>query len=148
MSDLFANNTTIDIDLFYVVEKTKSGSPIVRVLEDSEAALLKADPTKKDKVKQNRFTFTQLTWSASNTLLQKATEFNHVSNSSDVNWNLYRDKRLKTLLLDWDIKDAAGVKIPVSEAAVDALSVSIALALLNKYDEAISVDKEAEEKNV
>jgi hypothetical protein len=141
MSDLFGNQSTIDIDLFYIVEKTKSGSAVVRVLTDEEAVKIKADPAKKDKVKQNRFSFRTLTWAASNQLLQRATEFSHVSGSDTINWNKYRDQRLKTILISWDIKDEAGATIPVSESAIDALSQNVALALLERYDE------DAQEKN-
>lgn len=146
MSDLFGEGT-IDIDLFYVVEKSKNGSKIVRTISEDEAVKMKADPEKKDLVKTNRFNFTQLTWAANNALLQKATTYNFQKNESELDYVKLRDGRFKAILRGWDLKDAQGNALPLTEQAIDRLQPAVIFSLLEKYELAMAPDKEEISKN-
>jgi hypothetical protein len=145
--DLFSGNNLIDIDVHYVVEKNKAGYPLVNVITEDRANALRADEKTKDSVKTLKTKWRPQTWQAANDLLQKATMFNFHTQQQDIDWTKYRDARLKACLVEWDAKTDKGEPVPCVEAYINKLHATVALALLEKYDDATSVDKEDVQKN-
>lgn len=145
--ELFGGDNFIDIELSYSVQKNKSGAAHVTILDDTEAAKLKADEKTKDSVKTLRTKWIQQTWQAANDLLKRATVFNFQTNQSDIDWTAYRHARLVSCLVDWDAKDKDGIAIPCTEVAINKLHANVAVALLEKYDKATSIDADEKEKN-
>ena len=64
-----------------------------------------------------------------------------VSNKSEVDWNKYRERRIKTLLADWDLS-YNGSKVPVSESAIDRLPAEIVVKMYDKYESSVTIDEE------
>ncbi len=145
MSDIFGDNETIDIELNYTLEKNKSGVTQVTIIDNEKAAKLKADPA--HKVKTLRTQWKPLTWHASNELITKATTFNHHTQQQDIDYTKFRDAKLKSCLLGWDAKNDKGEPIPCVESAINKLHANVALALLAKYDDAITIPVENQAKN-
>lgn len=145
--ELFGGDNLIEFDLHYTIDKTKGGIAHVKVISDDEAAKLKADAAKKDTVKTLRTGWIQQTWQAANELLRRSMSFNFQTNTNDIDWTMYRDARLKACLLQWDAKDKNGAPIPCNEHTINKLHANVAMALLEKYDDLTSVDKEEQQKN-
>lgn len=150
MSDLFASNNLVSVDVCYTVEKNKLNFPSVTILTDEEAAKMKADPAQKDKVRVLMSKWRPQSWKTANDLLLQAQSYNFHTQEFEIDWTKHRDARLKTLLADWDgvdVKDAEGNAIPCTTENINKLHVAIALALLTKYDKLTTPDKEAVTKN-
>lgn len=148
MSDIFSTeNELIDIELNYVIEKNKSGVTQVTVIDDEKAAKMKADPVQKDKIKTLRTQWRPLTWQASNELLQRANNYNFHTNSQEIDYIKFRDAKIKACLVGWDAKTEKGDPIPCAETYINKLHANVAIALLTKYDEAITVNQEQQTKN-
>ena len=148
MSDeLFGANNLIDVELFYIVEKNAHGVPRITILSDEDAFTMKADEKQKDKVKCIKSKWRLPTWQGSNELLKRSTVYNFQKQESEVDWTMYRDARLKTCLVEWDIKDSAGNPVPLTETTIDNLHANIAMAMLLKYDTTVSPGKEESIKN-
>lgn len=148
MSDeLFVGKTKIEIELFYVVDKNKAGGSNIRVLEDAEARKLLADEKTKAKVKSIRTEWKQPGWESQNQVIAQANVYNHFKNDNEIDPFKYRDARLKTYLVGWNIKDDAGNDVPLTNDAINLLQPSICFSLLDKFDELTSVNKEEQAKN-
>jgi hypothetical protein len=145
--DLFSANAPIEIDVHYVVEKNKAGYPQVIVLEDDVAAKMRADEKQKDRVKSIRTMWRPQSWQAANELLIRSQYYNPHTREQDIDWTKYRDARLKSCLVDWDAKTDKGEKVPCVEANINKLHAAVAIALLDKYDATVAVDKDALQKN-
>jgi hypothetical protein len=145
--DLFSGNTLIEIEVHYLIEKNKAGFPQITVISEERANSMKADEKTKESVKTLRTKWRPQSWAAANELLAKATMFNFHTQQQDIDWTKYRDARLKACLAEWDAKTERGEPVPCVEANINKLHANVALALLEKYDEATSVDKETSTKN-
>ena len=53
--ELFTNKTTIEFDTYYIVEKTKSGNSVVRLIKEEEAIKILANEDAKVKEKVKKF---------------------------------------------------------------------------------------------
>lgn len=145
MSDLFTGNSLVEVELWYTVEKNKYGVPNITVVEDDEAAKLKADPLTKETVRVIRTKWRPQSWKSSNDLLSQSMTYNAVKQEADIDWTRFRDGRLKASLLEWsgdDVKD-----VPCTAENINKLHASVAVALLEKYDKAMSGDKKEITKN-
>lgn len=147
MNDLFSSQQSIEIELYYKLEKTKNGQSVPVVIKEEEYTKLKADAETKDRVKVLRTFWNSPSWKQANDLLKSSTTWNHFSQTSEIDWNVFRDQRLKSLLLKWDAKAADGTEIPCNESSINMLHQNIALKLLEMYDEATRVSPEEETKN-
>lgn len=147
MNELFGSQNYIDVELFYKIEKTKNGQFFPVPISEDDFNKAKADEKAKDKVKSLRTKWLMPTWKAANDLLQAATIYNFHKEEQDVDWNVFRDKRLKTYLIEWDAKENDGSAIPCNEENINMLHQNIALALLKKYDESTRVSQDEEQKN-
>lgn len=145
--ELFGSQQNLEIDLYYKIEKLKNGQIIPIVIPEEEHNKMKADDALKDRAKSIRTKWRMPTWKAANDLLQASTMYNFHRQEMDIDWNKYRDQRLKALLLGWDCKTPEGQDIPCNDETINMLHQNIALALLNKYDEATRVSKDDAEKN-
>ena len=137
MSDLFASNNLVSVEVSYTVEKNKLNFPSVTVLSDEDTAKAKVDPLQKDKVRTLTTKWRPQSWKTANDLLAQAQSYNFHTQEFEIDWTKHRDARLKTLLADWDgvdVKDTDGNPIPCTVDNINKLHVSIALALLAKYD--------------
>lgn len=147
MHELFGSQQLIEVDLFYKIERTKNGQTIPVVLSEEDYNKMKANEKQKDSAKSIRTYWKIPTWKAANDMIQAATVYNYHKQDSDVDWNKFRDQRLKTLLVKWDAKGSDGEEIPCNEETINMLHQSIAFALLSKYDDMTKLSKDAEEKN-
>ena len=147
--ELFTNKTTIEFDTYYIVEKTKSGNSVVRLIKEEEAIKILAneDAKVKEKVKKFRTWWKLQGWEANNKTIAQATVYNQFKGENEVDPFKYRDARLKNLLLRWDLKTKEGNEVPLSVDAINSMQTNIASALLDKYDELTSVDSEEQAKN-
>jgi hypothetical protein len=73
--------------------------------------------------------------------------YNFHTQQQDIDWMKYRDARLKACLVEWDAKTDKGEPVPCVESNINNLHASVALALLEKYDAATSVDTGTITKN-
>lgn len=88
----------------------------------------------------------ELSWGLYNDLQEQAVEENPITGGRHFNYKLYKENRLKRLLVDWNAVDAQDQKIPVNEAKIMHLAPPIAEAILRAYDEESFLTEE-EEKN-
>lgn len=147
MEDLFGSDNLIDIEVNYKVEKNKSGVKHIKILNDDDVAKIKADISTANEVKTLSTKWIQQTWAAANELLKRATIYNHQTSQQDIDWTAYRDARLKSCLVEWDAKDKNDSPIPCNEFTINKLHANVALALLERYDKATSIDEEEKVKN-
>lgn len=147
MNELFSSQQTLEIELFYKIEKTKNGQSFPKVITEKEYNNLKLDDANKDKINRFLTKWRMPTWQAHNELLEKSMVYNHSTAQMDLDFNKYRDRRLKSFLVDWDAKTSDGQEIPCNDETINQLHQNIAFALLTKYDEATRIDDEEEGKN-
>jgi hypothetical protein len=128
----------VDISLYYTVENANSDTPRIVILEDKEAEERLEDPKRQDSVLVLNTKWKLATWKDQNSILkssQKREDPLQPGVGINIEWTDYRDFRIKKFLADWDICDAAGIKIPVTPESIDTAVPQIMLALLDKYDE-------------
>ena len=87
-----------------------------------------------------------LSWKEQNDITQQSTYYNQEASFNDLNIWKFRDLRIKYCLVSWDLKDDNGQPIPLNSDMLDQLSGDVVLALVSKYDDAISLSDE-ESKN-
>jgi len=88
-----------------------------------------------------------MTWGLYNDLQEAAmAELGDGTGNKIFNWKLYKESRLRRLLLKWDAKDKEGKPVPISDKNINQLAPSIAEVILKAYDEESFLGEE-EEKN-
>jgi hypothetical protein len=87
-----------------------------------------------------------ISWREQNDITEKASYYNQNEAMQDLNVWKFRDLRLKTCLVKWDLKDETGAEIPLTPQNVDRLPSDVVMTLLSKYENMISISAE-EAKN-
>jgi len=96
----------------------------------------------KDVWKKASFTLKPLTWKQHNDIQRAATVNRGPGMGSDLDWVLYKERKLVTVLKSWDAKDASDKPIPVNQENIFRLCPQIAEALLNEFDKATVLGEE------
>ena len=71
-------------------------------------------------------------WVEQNNILNDTQIVNQTSGQVDIDWTKYRDLRIKTLLIDWDL-EYNNQKLPITPEFIDRLPAEVVLALYDKY---------------
>lgn len=128
----------IHISLYY--KRASNGT--VRVETD-----LKMIPEKeRDKYIKAEFSLKPLTWKQHNDIQRSAMVNRGPGVGTELDWVLYKERKLCEVLVGWDAKDKNDKPIPVKEEHIFKLSPQIAEVLLQEFDKA-SVMGEEERKN-
>lgn len=173
---LLSNNPVVEVKLYYQEVKVRYGYNKVCVLEEDEAErIIKSNKEEKEeyenkleeynklsqeekkgteepkepvinKVNIVRTLWKTLTWADQNQITENASFYNEQEGMQDLNIWKYRDLRLKTCLVKWDLKDDEGNEIPLTPENVNSLPSDVVIYLLNRYDEIISLGED-ERKN-
>lgn len=144
MNDIFANQY-IDLTLYYTIKKNKYGVNTVNIVPEEEAHKLLADETKKATVKSISTKWVQQSWRAAQDLMSKSMLYDHTSGESKFNAMMYRDARIKTCLVDWNVKDEDGTPMSCNEQTISSLNWEVAQGLLNLYESALMPDEDKEQ---
>ena len=129
---------TVKIELFI----RKGGRGSVNV-ETSLDAIPEKDKAKYEK---SVFSMKPLSWKNHNDIQRAATVNKGPGMGSELDWVLYKEKKLLAVLTGWDAKDRDGKAIPVTEENIFRLNFQVAEALLQEFDKATILGDE-ERKN-
>ena len=142
----------ISIPLYYKMKDCKNGMKKVVIIaeKDEEKAkqVIEKEKNLSDEQKTVRLLNTSwksLNWRESNRLTRDS-QVTSASGSQELDFFVFRDLRLKTALIDWDLRDDNNNLITVEPKAVDSLPSDIVFELLSRYDKAVSVVEEDEKK--
>lgn len=80
------------------------------------------------------------TWQTNNSLLKQSMTYNKVSGTSELDWSAYQQNVFAFCLNSWDVEDEKGNPVPPTIENVGMLPSNIARALIESYDDALSVD--------
>ncbi len=122
----------IAVEIYY--KKAKNGT--IHIKTDM------TDVTDKELWTKASFALKPLTWKQHNDIQRGATVNRGPGMGSDLDWVLYKERKLVTVLKSWDAKDADGKPIPVTQDNIFKLSPQIAEALLNEFDKATVLGEE------
>ena len=120
--------SAVQVDLY--IRKGSNGT--VRV----ETSLDDISESSRGKYEKCVFTLKPLTWKQHNDIQRAATVNRGPGLGSDLDWVLYKERKLFAVLTGWDAKDGEGKKIPVTEANISKLSPQVAEILLQEFDKA------------
>lgn len=111
----------------------------------------KLDPELKSKYKSVSVSMKPLTWELYNDLQDKSFVNDEDSGKRKFNYRLYKENKLKTLILKWDAQTTnekgETVPVPVNEKNIMSLSPDIAEAILEGYDNEALMTEEEEKKS-
>ena len=144
----------ISLVLYYKQITTKGGYQKLVVLdnkdEKDEEEIKKKMEAEKDLPDSEKTIFILntkwkvLSWKEVNDITRRA---QIVTNGiQELDYFLYRDLRLKTALVEWDITSEKGEAVPVSPSTIDLLPSDIVYALISQYDEAVNLSDDDEKK--
>jgi hypothetical protein len=88
----------------------------------------------------------ELTWGLYNELQESAMVESGGFGERTFNFKIYKETRLKRLLVKWDAKDKENKPLPINDKILSQLAPSVAEAILRAYDEVAILDGD-EEKN-
>ena len=160
MSILGSSIQKVEVKLYYK-EIVKNGyQKIIIVQDEGVDELLKAQEEKIKEKKDDGEKITDedkpikvlstywktLSWGEQNNIT-KQSEVQSPDGVQSVDYFRFRDLRIKKCLVDWDILDDKGNKVPVSSQAIDMLPSDVVMALLLKYDLIVGIDEQETEKN-
>jgi hypothetical protein len=128
---------TVKIELF--IKKSSKGINV----ETSLDKVLEKDRSKYEKCV---FSMRPLGWKIHNDIQRSATVNRGPGMGSELDWVLYKERKLCAVLVGWDAKDKEGRAIPVTEENIFRLNFQVAEALLQEFDKA-TVLGEDERKN-
>jgi hypothetical protein len=135
---MFVTDDTFKIELFY--KTVRNGNlKVTRVLDGM---------TDDEKAKYKRVTFElrPLNWQKFNALQRAATVNKGPVAGDDIDWYLYKEKKLGAILVGWDVTDEKGVKVPLTQESIYKLHPVIAETVLGEFDRMTLLGEE-ERKN-
>lgn len=135
------DDAVLDFKIYYLQKNRKYDAYTEKEFND-----LQID--NKDKFSVLMVKMKELTWGLYNELQEHAMiDDGKGFGNRYFNFKLYKENRLRKLLVGWDAKDKEGKIIPINDSVVCKLAPSIAEAMLRAYDEE-SYLSEGEEKNL
>lgn len=105
-----------------------------------EASHLKSDVPKDDVnvVEQVEFSFRKPNYSDSNVIIRNS-NFKTEGEETSLNVSAFQEQILRSLLVDWDMKDDSGEKITLNNVSINALIPSVARAAVSGALEKIRI---------
>lgn len=148
---LDGEDNLITIVLHYKVKKNKYGNRQFSIIEEEKAEKMIAEfEKKKEAAAEGEEVHSDLesiatkwkpqTWQTNNSLLKQSMTYNKVSGTSELDWSAYQQNVFAFCLDSWDVTDGSGNPVPPTIENVGMLPSNIARALIENYDEALSVD--------
>lgn len=138
------NDDTIDIVLFY---RKVAKSYIVFGEKDFQDNV--KEKSDQDKYKKLTVKMKILTWGLFNELQDIATVTDPNTMRNVFNYKIYKEEKLKRLIVSWDatvIKGDKTISVPVTSETVLKLAPAIAETLLALYDSISTIEEEEEKK--
>ena len=138
-------NELIDVVIYY----KKVGRQYAAYNQKDFDALDLKDDKEKEKYSKVNLKMKQLTWGLYNEL-QENSITKGLNGDRTWNYKLYKENRLKNLVVSWDAKkkNEKGelVPVPLNPESILSLSPDIAEAILSTYDSITLLDDAAEKK--
>ena len=139
---MFVEKTdSVDLTIYY--RKLRHGYDAI-----SEEAYEKLDEPTKQRFTRLTFNAKVLTWGLYNDLSERATTIDPKGNRF-FNYKLWKEEKLKRVLNSWDAtveKDGENVPVPLKPENIQRLSPSVAEAMLQAYDDEMSLEEDDEKK--
>jgi len=132
------DKSTISVELYY--KQGKRGGMRVQTSVDKEM------PDVKSQFKKLTVTLMPLNWKKYNDLQRASMVDKGKITGEDIDWLLYREKKLLAVVAAWDAKDADGKIIPVTPENLFKLHPMVAETILNEYDRIVLLGED-EKKN-
>jgi hypothetical protein len=129
----------IQIPIYYRFGKDRRG---IRV----ESNLDKIPEEKRADYKTVTFAMRPMTWKMSNDLMRECRFKNPATLIDEIDWIVYKEKKLKMVIAGWDAKKDDGTPIPVNDVMIATMHPLIAETLLSLYDKESYLEEE-ERKN-
>ncbi|MFW6122367.1 MAG: hypothetical protein ACOC80_15910 [Petrotogales bacterium] len=163
MSLLNGDKNVVEIKLYYEEKKNEGGFGQIIVYEDDEGKkkydqyevtrrkqLENPEGTTKspdeNPIKILKTQWRLMTWGKQNDITSKCEKYSP-NGVPDIDWIRYRDMRLKTSLVGWDLKDDEGRPVPCNSETINMVPPHVVIALLDKYDNIVNPTTEEESKN-
>lgn len=136
----------IEIPVYYKVTKNKFGNERISILTADEAKnILDGDDEKaKANIEVVNTKWKHASWNIQNKIIQESMRVTPMG-ESDIDWNKYRDLRVKKLLHSWDLKYEEQA-IPVSNDVLDNVPPQFFIGLFEAYEDYIGISEEEKGK--
>jgi len=135
---MFVGSENITVELHY--RKNKNGT--VKVVRD----VAEIPEIEKEKFQKVILQMKPLTWKKYNELQRSAMVTKGMTGSEDIDWLLYKEKKLLAVLVGWDSKDDKGQSVPVTPDNIYRIHPMIVEMALNEFDRMTLLGEE-ERKN-
>lgn len=137
---LNSNEDLIRITIYYRVQKNKYGSRQFQILPEEKALeLLKKEDSDVETLETY---WSPQTWQVNNSISKQSMSYNKVHGNEEIDWSLYQQNIFKHCLKKWNVTDDDGNEIPPTPENVGMLPTMVARALLQEYNNSLSVDEE------
>ena len=134
------NNSSVNAKIHYKKDGFK-----YRAFTSDEFKEVKLNETEKAKYSTLLVQMRELTWGLFNEMQEDAM-LPDMNSERQFNYKVFKENKMKKLMIGWDAKDAEGKPIPINSASISRLSPLIAEAIIRAYDSASFIDKEEEGK--
>ena len=141
MSDSLRNQDQIRIPIYYKYKYGKYGFKKVIPLKDEEAEPLLKDEEKKKEVNIINTVWKTLDWKEQNSFFTQCSETNPMNGEKIVNFQKYRDLKIKMCLKDWDYSEN-NQKVNVVPEVIDTMNPDIVYEMFRKYEDATNLPTE------
>ena len=135
---MFVGNENIIVELFY--RQGKNGS--MRVARNLDLV----EESEKSKFQKITLNMKPMTWKIYNDLQRNSTIDRGRGSGEEIDWLLYKEKKLVTVLVGWNAKNEKGEPIPVTPENIFKLHPMMVEMALNTFD-SVTLLGEEERKN-
>ena len=143
---LFAKTDLFEIQIKYVLVKSKGGIETIRVIDDTTEKGKDEEASLGDRVLTLHTYWISPNWKQSNDLLRKCMKYDPEAGKRELDWALYRSFLIESFMQKWDAaeEDAEGESqaVPCSRENVERLDAQIAVALVDRFLERTTVSED------
>ena len=144
---LFRNKVNlINVKLFYR-EENISGYDKIFIVSKDEVEKMTEEERKEKKIEVLNTHWKPLSWQERNNINHEAEVRGDGVGFGQVDYNIWRDLRVKHCLKEWDIKDEDGKDVPCNPDTINRIDALILDAILTEFEKVTSVELEEEVKN-
>lgn len=145
MSLFRSKEQLINVQLFYREENVDNYDKIF-IVSKEEVKKMKEEEIKDKGIQILNTYWKPLSWQERNNINHQSEVKSDGIVTGQVDFNRWRDLRVKTCLKEWDLKDEDGKAVPCSPDIINRIDAVVLDAILNEFDKVTSVELEEEIK--
>lgn len=125
-SESKSENNIVEVYVYYIEEKNKRGIKNFKIIEE-------LSDRNSNKIKSIKFIWKMPSWEVESSIFKDCLIINPSTHEKDIDINILDELQIRNCLLDWDLSNKEGEKIPLTKENINNMPREIIREAIRKY---------------